>query len=1034
MRIDPDKTYYKLATVEDILAAYYVATTGRVRGRIVQEEAAPWDFWWEILEKDNYEHLTDDKPPYLSMYTTPRDIWEEGTPKSSIKLFTWTNLIQRSVVKPDPANSIANEIIILTLDENVFFDIIRKHFYLQKGQIQFSVYAGSKPQYLLRITDPSLWALTTVNSKAYHVFNRVDSHYGLYIARGFQLRSFNKKGTHNKLNFGENNLLLVNKEGGLLSLKPTWEVGDSIVQVSLSYPNIQQVSLTERLAITPYLRKTVNVFPAVFWKITDKELFKTILTNQNAEYFNNFNLWYKTDGTIFLEVTDPEISRDITTVLNDAFDPYYAMDTKVYVPLGKVLSPKLTAKKLQSLLNVHNKDSICIDEVDGKVVFERLKHRDIITLDAFIVLEIESIIKNLKNLKPTWEHNFLELKKKKIAIKVFGEIIEEHLDPFDPKSNKNTVLSDIGKQLKELTNTQQFTLNLNDLSFLDAYQRENATYKLDKIDKQLITNPFNAKLWAERGEIALKMKMPYSYIAASLTSGILSKDVPFLIKSALKYSSITKELKNLNAPKVTEVERGRLLATIRNKAFTAETHYIFLLIYGARFNDINIFSQAIEGMKTGFAAENRNFFEFNEARSSAGAGASASSENRVELLSKKDLPRIRSNIAGFMRNVGGCSNIMALTAAKLQLRAMLSVHLDEETANELLGYINNNPERPEYQQTSTISQDLYASSRKVNKRIFNVPTRFCEYLMEWRDMEVPADSSYEVKRWASLFTMEKIRETPLRDFFAGTMYTPPFYFDLKEETNRHGLLFHNKWLADQLITDSSDGKELARLIYRRFVDGHPDWNKYFAFALKSNSFKIKAQAQRILLLIVAEYGPHPDFVDYIEPLQIVSKRTEIWDIYRITLYCDIFRLCLAYNIEIDQQRLFNTIVMRIPIPPKGWEDYSNTAEWVVLCLLLTSSNGRRLQFDGLAQRSIRWLRVAADNENVDVFAKALTILSFIQIGILADLVPEKLEMHKTIEKRKVSWIQHASALSQNVEKEFETWKKHYEELRSLYND
>jgi hypothetical protein len=1032
MRIDPDKTYYKLATVEDILAAYYVATSGKISGRIVQEAEAPWDFWWEILEKDNYEHIADDEPAYLSRYITPKDIWEEGTPKSSVKLFTWPNLIRRSVVKPDPANSIAKEIIILTLDESVFFDIVRKHFYLQKGQIQFSIYAGSKPQYLLKITDPSLWALTTVNNKAYHVFNRVESHYGLYIARGFQLRSFNKKGTHNKLNFGENNLLLVNKEGGLLSLKPTWDVGENIIQISLKQPDIQQVSLSERLALAPYLRKTVNVFPSIFWKITDKERFKTILTNQNADYFSNFILWYKTNGTIFLEASGPEISRDIASILNDAFTPYYAMDTKVYTPINKVLSPKLSAKKLHSLLGSHSKDSICIDEHEGKVVFELLKHQDSIALDAFIILEIENIVNGLKNLKPTWSHNFVELKKKKIAIKVFDEIIENQWDPFDSAKNKNRILKDIGKQIKDLTSAQQFTLNLNDLSLLNAYQKETATYKLDAIDKQLITNPFNPKLWAERGEIALNMKIPYSYITASLTAGILSKDTPFLIKSALKYSSITTELKNLTALRVTEVERGRLLATIRNRAFTAETHYIFLLIYGVRFDDINIFSQAIEGMKTGFSADGRSFFEFNEAR--ATSGTTSSTENRVELLSKKDLPRIRSNIAGFMRNVGGCSNIMALTAAKLQLRAMLTVHLDAETANELLGYINNNPDRPEYHQTSILSQDIYASSQKVNQRIFNVPSKFCEYLMDWQHIDVPMNATYEVKRWASLFTMEKIRETPLRDFFAGTMYTPPFYFDLKEETNRTGLLFHNKWLADQITTDSSDGKELARLIYRRFVNGHSDWNNYFAFALKYNSFKVKAQAQRILLLIVAEYGPHPDFVDYIEPLQISSKRGEIWDIYRITLYCDIFRLCLAYNIEIDQQRLFNTIVMRIPTPPKGWEDYANTAEWVVLCLLLTSSNGRRLQFDSLAQRSIRWLRVAAENENVEVFAKALTILSFIQIGILADLVPEKLELHKTIEKRKVSWIQHASALSQNLQKEFEIWKKHYEELRSLYND
>jgi len=64
----------------------------------------------------------------------------------------------------------------------------------------------------------------------------------------------------------------------------------------------------------------------------------------------------------------------------------------------------------------------------------------------------------------------------------------------------------------------------------------------------------------------------------------------------------------------------------------------------------------------------------------------------------------------------------------------------------------------------------------------------------------------------------------------------------------------------------------------------------------------------------------------------------------------------------------------------------------------------------------------------------MTILSFIQIGILADLVPEKLELHKTIEKRKVFWIQHATGLSRGKTKEFNEWKRIFKELRTKNSD
>ena len=74
---------------------------------------------------------------------------------------------------------------------------------------------------------------------------------------------------------------------------------------------------------------------------------------------------------------------------------------------------------------------------------------------------------------------------------------------------------------------------------------------------------------------------------------------------------------------------------------------------------------------------------------------------------------------------------------------------------------------------------------------------------------------------------------------------------------------------------------------------------------------------------------------------------------------------------------------------------------------------------------MRWLQEAINKNDYQVFAETLTILCFLGVGTLADLVPEKLEFHQLLEKRRVFWIQHAFALAGKGEKAFNEWVEAY---------
>jgi hypothetical protein len=165
------------------------------------------------------------------------------------------------------------------------------------------------------------------------------------------------------------------------------------------------------------------------------------------------------------------------------------------------------------------------------------------------------------------------------------------------------------------------------------------------------------------------------------------------------------------------------------------------------------------------------------------------------------------------------------------------------------------------------------------------------------------------------------------------------------------------------------------------------------------------------LLMVATFGPRPDFEPYLGPLTLDIDTTEKWDMYTLTYFCDLYRLSLAYRRRIDEQRLFNLLLQQFPQPPHGWEHFSAAAEHFILCLFLNGSPVRRFQLDRMLERTLRWATHASKTNDPTMLDEALTILHFLEIGTLADLVPENIEQHQFQERRRTLWLDHARRLS-----------------------
>ncbi|MBF0406382.1 MAG: hypothetical protein HQM10_03430 [Candidatus Riflebacteria bacterium] len=984
--------YLRMKTPADLLTVNFFASSGQLKGRFTQEIEPPWPVWWEINTEQSI--LGRLNTLIQGQIQAPEKVWEEGTPAGPIKTMSWLDLFRKIIIKPEETRKVANEVILVTADRDVLFAAIKNHFILQQGQFEFTVFDNQRETFLLKISHPSLWVFNTLEQIGFTWFNQVEGHSGIYIEAGWRINGLSGPECFNQFKVMDSGILLIQKNGNLLNLKPSWKKGESIIKVDFAEINVPQKDLTENLSIKPCLRKVDRKLSEVFWKIEDRSRLKAIISNESLKKFHNYRCWACDDGRIFILARDNQTERGLASILSDAFPAYGESEEHVMIPSGYCLAPKLSSDRLHKMFSAKMADYICFDNSENGIRCIHLCSDDMINIEDFITLEIESAIDKAKMQKPSWQFEFKELKKKKQLI-----LIESKTQIYQKLQavSENGQVGNFKETGAEGRKRRSSSFNLDVIPEIGDSETAQLHLQVEDIDRQLLINVTNSQLWQKRSEITRRMKMKFSSLASAMDAAVLTGNTPVLVDCALEFCRDHPELVKLHSDQINEKDKGRLLSAMRSESVSSEFHYALLLTYAAKFDDRDVFNQAVAGMKNGFSAEKRKFFSFNEA-SIAGIG-SMNFENRVELLTLKDLPRISVNVKKLLQQIGCCNNLSAINVARMQLKKILAVNLDKDAAEKLIGPIN----------TPTPTSDSY---QKKTPSKTNLTAFFLQMIHDWPESATNEGLQPAVSRWIKLLTMEKIKETPLRDFFTGELYKPPFLFYRSEEMfQKYGILKNVAWMrslnGETEFPQASDGKPIARAIFTRFSNGENNWDEFFKLALHSKDVVAMAKSQRLLLLMVSEYGPHPDFIKYFAPSKFQTDEKEGWDIFSLTLYCDMFRLSLAYRRPVDEQRLFNLLINRIPQPPNGQRDFCASVEWIILCLLLTSSPVRRFQLDNLTARAMRWLTEAAKNNDHELFAETLTVLCFLSIGTLADLVPKKLEFHQLLEKRKVFWIQHA---------------------------
>ncbi len=523
--------------------------------------------------------------------------------------------------------------------------------------------------------------------------------------------------------------------------------------------------------------------------------------------------------------------------------------------------------------------------------------------------------------------------------------------------------------------------------------------KLDEIDRQLTAAIDQPELWRKRAFLCLENNQRPAALVSDLTACILGNDAAAFLQKVREFAKSDQDLRALFDPHLPETEKGRILSVIRRARLEAEFHYAFNLAFAATFADAAIFAQAVDSMRTGYSGERRPFLGLAEATKQLG------------LLRPEEMAKIKSNVTFFIRRMGGIGQVTHIL--EKQFHILLTAHLGEKTANTL------------------IPPDKLSSC--------NCPR--CRDLAVWPGTgeggAVAVRDSAE--RWHKLVGMERLKEISLAEMFTGDLYRPVFRY-AQSISDSWRELTDVPWMRDLppgVIPAESDGKPIARAIFQRFSLGGlgRDWDLYFRNARGRNAtIPMRARAQRVLLWLVSEFGPLRDFEEHIVPFEFFAKEFmqdsrrlgsagvgQKRDIFLLTLCCDSFRLHQVYQNEFDSQKVFVKLLNGFPLPPDDWVHFRDSAEQVIFCLFLDSSPGRTSMLATMLDRALRWAGHACRVGNEEMLDEVLTVMSYLEVGVLMDQLPKAMGKHHLHERRRALWMEHARNLAIGKEAAFKKW-------------
>lgn len=999
--------FLALKSPAEVLALKFLTDLEKAGGSFIQERTPPWKLWYE----------TDDRKFIDRLNTFDREgSWVRGKPEGDVQILHWENLFRNLIIKRASNDRLSKCAIIMTNDRSVMYEMVKRHYLIQQGLITIGEVMPDDPHWLIKIEHPSRWVLDMLPPEMeYKLFNEHESA-GLFIESGWSIDDPLNGLRLNRFAFTEKSVVLVDSEGGLHFHRPAWESASAIVQIEVSSGTNIEPDMGSKILIKPMFRQSDECGRPRLWIASEPEKLRSILASGSVMQLGGFSAWFSTDNVIWVAATKPTADCALADIFCDAFESFYPLEKKVFLPARRVLMPKLSEELLMRAFNAPPEDYMCIREYEGELTATILPGKHLQPLEGIIAFQAEQALKALATHQTLWKFDFPEGKKKMMVLQI-------------DLSEKKAVNLAKGLNIIEKIPVKGFFDRLTEWTG-GTREKKSAAYpvesefempvsqvqelrkKIAEVDQKLLKSIEQPQLWTQRGKLCIESQSGESALISFLTALIISGDDVKFMSHVDEFIKSRPELSLLARGEASASDRGELLGIIRDPNFTAELHYVLNLAFARKFNDEDIFRQAVDLMRTGYATQMRTFHSFREEKITDKAIEKRGS-GKITLLTKNDIKKIKPILNNFLLRVGCADNSLIRLILK-QLSLLLSAHLGSEIEEQLL------PSNKDSSAGDSFKELL--ESRLSTANGANLPDKGISY-KKWLELyRWETDASDEIgdevtKKWLKSITRQEFKNLSVNEMFMGAMVRPPFQYnrlsgDGCDEIQR--ISWMNS-LPESVIPPTGDGTEIAAAIFDRFNSGHADWADYFEHALQPKvSVETKARSHHILLTMVSRYGPIPQLERFIEKPVLnptVKESNRRWGIYGLTLYCDIFRLCLAYKKSIDEQRLFMFLLERLPREADGWQTFKAAAEPLILCLFLNGAPSRRFQLDKMLDITLRWMKIAYTKGDDQILTETLHIMSLLQIGILTELVPQNIEAHQFQERRRIIWLEHARRLA-----------------------
>lgn len=413
--------HLRLQNVAEMFALRYLLETGQVDGEFLQEAEPPWWVWFKLAGHSRSEAAAFGLFNQRGLTALATQTTEPPPPPDDLGKVDWVRILRTFIVKPAQDHRLSDEIVLLTGEQPVFFEVIRRHFLIQQGQIEFAIFQTDPRIWVLRIRQPSRWVLELLpEDNTWRVFNQVQGSTGIFIEAGWSLSDPGNGLRLNQLKFPENTHILMQGDGHLLSFRPRWQHASTLVEVDCPAAQPTQVSESATITIVPKLRPTEEAAAPQLWQVEEAARLQAILANESSLHFAGFSAWFTRQGPIWILATrnaapgasSPQADRGLCSILSDAFPAYHRHEGRVFLPNGHTLLPRLPEARLFEIFKCPQGDFLVIEGEAQSLRAIMLPGDKARRLDDFIAFQAEIVFNRIEPFVSTWTFDFPGVKKK----------------------------------------------------------------------------------------------------------------------------------------------------------------------------------------------------------------------------------------------------------------------------------------------------------------------------------------------------------------------------------------------------------------------------------------------------------------------------------------------------------------------------------------------------------------------------------------------------------------------------------------------